>query len=282
MISYLERINEISSQWREHEINQGSGIDKDGMYRFLFDIFQKNASNIIVKKGSFRSDLTKKVQTSRGEKEDTPFRWWRAGYFPITDGFPLDWDPIYGKSSLSQGSFSKKRAGQLTRILERKVKYCGYKSFLHVMSPLGEGEIKELPDLIHNGKLWKSGWWDNNREDKTSIQKALLNLVQNGVFGDSDEKGFTYLLRGDFIPASLKGGGYGTSNCFEEKPEARHGAAIRLIIDPRILARFRHVYYDPEGAFIKEDFKKTFLIRGGIPFQAIKEFKLNDAYFDSK
>jgi len=34
-----------------------------------------------------------------------------------------------------------------------------------------------------------------------------------------------------------------------------------------------------EAIIVQEEFKKTFMVRGGIPFQAIQSFQLNPAYF---
>lgn len=108
------------------------------------------------------------------------------------------------------------------------------------------------------------------------IKKSFTKLLEQSIFGNYHENEFTYLLKENYNPTQA---GCCPSQCFLEKYHYKNIPAIYLTIDTKILSEFRHIYYDPEGAFLEKEFKKTFLVRGGIPFQAIKEFKLNEAYF---
>lgn len=287
------KIEEITLDWEpgDDPRDRPTNIPLNAVEVLLGEIFSTFASQRVVKEGVFPSDLMCEGGYS--------FEYIQRGEFPVGDGAPLVYDPAYGKNQ--HGSFSRARAEQLgveirddtlleaidplsqeyeKRKAQRSTRSSG-RTVLANIHPIPLGEIDSLPLLRHYCCLWDTTNFFHRpkEEQRVVLRERLHGFVGNGVIGNPNPNAFTYLSREDFIPTYWGGGGCGPHHAFTGDDPEHCKPSMCIVVDPIKLADMRHLYYDPEGSFIKEEFKNTFIIRGGIPFQAVCSIMLNKFYF---
>lgn len=136
-----------------------------------------------------------------------------------------------------------------------------YLTYIHPTRP-------RVKTLVHDGLLWDERRLVPSDIDAGRYLEYFHNLIEKGVFGNPEQDEVTYLKKASFKSVEIKCGA-----------SRNNGPTIRLFIDTNKLLSMRDVYYDPEAAIVLEEFKNTFMVRGGIPFQAIKDFSLDPIYF---
>ena len=98
---------------------------------------------------------------------------------------------------------------------------------------------------------------------KAKVLKSLETRIKDsGIIGSNEKNVVTYLKTSD-VPNTALCGGYRTS------------FNLHLHIETKKLLESRNIFYDPENLTSgSEEFKKTFLVFGGIPNQSITNFKI--------
>ena len=276
---WVSKRNKLAVQWQGAPINENMqrllqykhpDISYAEMEAVLYDIFTYQASRMKVKPGPFSSDATD------SEGNDilmfTEFPFYECG-------------PEYARYSPNR---EKPLGIERRKETKRESRHYGTK-YLAYIHPLKPETIRELPLLEHYGMLWSEEVRFPNAhiELKTvsyspsqirDFLEIFHDLIDNGVWGDPNNDHITFLRASGL---KLKKTKCGPDYAFKGKASVRHGPSIKLVVDPVVLAELRDVYHDIEGTIVREEFKKTFTVRGGIPFQAIKDFSLNPAYFKS-
>ena len=192
---------------------------------------------------TFGSDRLVKVGRFASEELDHRTFGWR-----FFDTFRGDYDPF--------------RAEQLGIELRYDTYDEGDRSYLAYINPTRP----RVKTLVHDGILWDERKLVPSDIETLRYLAYLHGLIDSGVFGNHDSNTATYLKKADFKPREIFCG-------------SEDGPTIRLIVDTKILLSMRDVYYDPEAAIVEEEFKNTFMVRGGIPFRAIRHFELDPEYF---
>ncbi len=113
--------------------------------------------------------------------------------------------------------------------------------------------------LIHTTMFFNSG----SLVDPEKPIPTLDQQIKKGVVGNPDENRQTY-LRSPRMARSARGG------CIMSSGEY----ATELEIDVETLLKYRTVFHDPEGLVCRGEYRKTFVVFGGIPSQAIVGFKI--------
>jgi hypothetical protein len=92
---------------------------------------------------------------------------------------------------------------------------------------------------------------------------------EDGVYGNEEVGKFTYLQTTEF-----KVEGY-FDNDFSIDLEGKPVDFIRIYLDTQELGKMRKVFIDPESLdATPEDYGKSFVIRGGIPRQALRRIEV--------
>lgn len=165
------------------------------------------------------------------------------------------------------------------------------------VKPIPKEELSTVsPTLYHYALLWYDTPWHyftgsegiyekRFQHDFQSIavegkkvgnqMEKIKNIIRNGVWGKPDNNSATYVQIPNIELTTTKCG----PNIAFEDPEHYPEPAIRLHVDTQRLISMRTLFYDPEAVFIGEEFKKTFMVAGGIPFEAITDFDLCPSYF---
>ncbi|HLD56735.1 MAG TPA: hypothetical protein VJA47_00405 [archaeon] len=94
---------------------------------------------------------------------------------------------------------------------------------------------------------------------------TLDQQVKSGVVGNPDENRQTY-LRSPRMSRSAR------DCCILSSGEY----TTELEIDVETLLKYRTIFHDPEGTVCRGEYRKTFVVFGGIPTQAIVGFKMYD------
>src|SRR3989338_6402253 len=210
-----------------------SNIPRYEIVEFLRDVFQEYGSDRIVRPGVFASEEVKGGTTG----------------WEFFDTFRGDYSPIRAEKlgiELRNDTYDEENKS--------------YLSYIHPIRP-------KVRTLVHDGLLWNERALVPHDIETLEYLSYLHGLIENGVFGNPDQNGVTYLKKNRFKPVDW-------IECGNES-----GPAIHLVVDTKVLLLMRDVYYDPEAAIVEEEFKNTFMVRGGIPFRAIKDFSLNQTYF---
>ncbi len=134
---------------------------------------------------------------------------------------------------------------------------------VHTTSIAGlQGETIQNPHrgTIKLGPLGQYIWIGHGR---IKILPSLeTRIKETGIIGSNEKNIPTYLKTLD-VPESAICGGFKTS------------FNLHLYLDTKKLLKSRNIFYDPETLTSgREEFRRTFLIFGGIPNQSITEFKL--------
>lgn len=168
----------------------------------------------------------------------------------------------------------------------------------YFVRPIPPDELARLPEkLYHCSLLWHDTTWKHFvsytgmdyrrfRDDFRRIAREgekvgsgslerMKKTFQSGVWGRTDERSATYLQHPDLELVTAK---CGPTGAFDH-PKDHREPAIRLHVDTQTLRDMRTLFYDPEAVFIGEEFQKTFMVTGGIPFEAITDFDLCPTYF---
>ncbi len=93
----------------------------------------------------------------------------------------------------------------------------------------------------------------------------LDKQVERGVVG-SPNCGMQTYLRSPRMAKSASGGCCMSNGAYPTVLE----------VDVKTLLKYRNVFHDPEGLFLPGEYRKTFVVFGGIPAQAIVGFKIYD------
>ncbi len=115
--------------------------------------------------------------------------------------------------------------------------------------------------LIHTTAFFNNG----SLTDPENPIPRLDKQIKRGVVGNSDPSRQTY-LRSPKMTRSARGG------CIMSSGEY----ITELEIDVETLLKYRTIFHDPEGLTCRGEYRKTFVVFGGIPSQAIIGFKMYD------
>jgi len=126
--------------------------------------------------------------------------------------------------------------------------------------------VPETLELMHTTVYSPNGLFVNSMHGRKRIPAMDKSIKRTGIFGSQDEKIATYLKDISLSEHTDCGG-----HCAPEEK----AVIVDLYIEVQELLKWRNIFYDPETLVGgKEEFKKTFIVFGGIPNQAISGFKI--------
>ncbi len=122
-----------------------------------------------------------------------------------------------------------------------------------------------IPDLgsVRIGPFGQWIWDERGRPDVLPSLKE--RIIDTGIIGVGSQNTATYLKSPD-VPSDAPCGGYNLLSL-----------NLHLHVNVKKLFELRNIFYDPETLTSgPEEYKKTFVIFGGIPNQTIVRFKLEN------